>query len=108
MARPLRIEFAGALCHITSRGGRREAIYEDDDDRGCFGVCWRRWSNATIGSVMPSASWRIPIILSQFGVDREESRRSYRQFVSDGVGRDIWDGLHQQIYLGSEAFVERM
>jgi putative transposase len=36
MARPLRIEFAGALYHLTSRGGRREAIYEDDEDRQRF------------------------------------------------------------------------
>ena len=36
MARPLRIEFAGALYHITSRGDRREAIYEDDEDREAF------------------------------------------------------------------------
>ena len=36
MARPLRIEFSGALYHITSRGDRREAIYEDDEDREMF------------------------------------------------------------------------
>ena len=36
MARPLRIEFEGALYHVTSRGDRREAIYEDDDDRQQF------------------------------------------------------------------------
>jgi len=33
MARPLRIEFAGALYHVTSRGDRRESIFEDDKDR---------------------------------------------------------------------------
>ncbi len=33
MARPLRLEFAGALYHITSRGDRREAIYRAADDR---------------------------------------------------------------------------
>jgi len=33
MARPLRLEFAGALYHVTSRGDRREDIYVDDDDR---------------------------------------------------------------------------
>lgn len=32
MARPLRIEFAGALYHITSRGNERKAIYFDDAD----------------------------------------------------------------------------
>ncbi|MDX2425859.1 MAG: transposase [Cycloclasticus sp.] len=33
MARPLRIEYAGALYHVTSRGDRREDIYVDDEDR---------------------------------------------------------------------------
>ena len=33
MTRPLRIEFAGALYHVTSRGDRREDIYPDDEDR---------------------------------------------------------------------------
>ena len=36
MARPIRLEFAGALYHVTSRGDRREAIYEDDADRERF------------------------------------------------------------------------
>ena len=36
MARPLRLEFPNALYHITSRGDRREAIYEDDEDRTIF------------------------------------------------------------------------
>ena len=36
MARPLRIEFSGALFHVTSRGDRREAIFEDDADRQLF------------------------------------------------------------------------
>ncbi len=33
MTRPLRLEYAGALYHVTSRGDRREEIYLDDDDR---------------------------------------------------------------------------
>lgn len=36
MARPLRIEFAGALYHVTSRGDRREPIFEDEEDRRTF------------------------------------------------------------------------
>ncbi|MDT8403638.1 REP-associated tyrosine transposase [Sulfuriflexus sp.] len=36
MARPLRIEFAGALYHITSRGDRQEEVYLDDTDRLTF------------------------------------------------------------------------
>ncbi|MCX6016397.1 MAG: transposase, partial [Chloroflexales bacterium] len=33
MSRPLRIEFPGAIYHVTSRGDRREPIYKDDVDR---------------------------------------------------------------------------
>ena len=33
MARPLRLELAGGLYHVTSRGDRREDIYDDDEDR---------------------------------------------------------------------------
>jgi len=33
MARPLRIEPAGGLYHITARGDRREPIYRGDADR---------------------------------------------------------------------------
>lgn len=33
MSRPLRLEFPGALYHVTSRGDRREPIFDDDDDR---------------------------------------------------------------------------
>ncbi len=36
MARPLRIEFAGALYHVTSRGNGREDIYLNDGDREAF------------------------------------------------------------------------
>ena len=32
MARPLRLEWPGALYHVTSRGDRREPIVEDDED----------------------------------------------------------------------------
>ena len=36
MSRPLRLEFPNALYHITSRGDRREDIYDDDSDREKF------------------------------------------------------------------------
>ncbi len=36
MTRPIRLEFPGALYHITSRGDRREDIYENDGDRRRF------------------------------------------------------------------------
>ena len=36
MARPLRLEFAGALYHLTSRGDHRDKIFLDDEDRRTF------------------------------------------------------------------------
>lgn len=49
MARPLRIEFSGALYHVTSRGDRREAIFEDDEDRRVF--------LATLSEVVNRFNW---------------------------------------------------
>jgi len=49
MTRPLRVEFTGALYHSTSRGDRREAIFEDDDNRDRFlGV---------LAEVVPRYNW---------------------------------------------------
>ena len=51
MARPLRIELAGGLFHVTSRGDRREDIYRDDEDRGTWlGV---------LGEVCERFNWRV-------------------------------------------------
>jgi len=36
MARPLRIEYDGALYHVTSRGDDRKPIFKDDSDRKLF------------------------------------------------------------------------
>jgi putative transposase len=33
LARPLRIEFPGALYHVTSRGNAGQAVFLDDTDR---------------------------------------------------------------------------
>ncbi|MGH8274082.1 MAG: REP-associated tyrosine transposase [Gammaproteobacteria bacterium] len=49
MARPLRLEFAGALYHLTSRGDRREDIYEDDNDRADF--------LSVLGEVCAQCNW---------------------------------------------------
>jgi REP element-mobilizing transposase RayT len=49
MSRPIRIEFSGALYHVTSRGDRREAIYEDEEDRERF--------LALLGNVASDFNW---------------------------------------------------
>ena len=51
MARPLRLELAGALYHITSRGDRREDIYFDDVDR-------ERWLEV-LGEACQRFNWQV-------------------------------------------------
>ena len=36
MARPLRIEYPGAVYHITNRGNDKKAVFKDDQDRETF------------------------------------------------------------------------
>lgn len=51
MTRPLRLEFAGAICHVTARGDHREEIYLDDGDRvGYLGL---------LGEVCERFNWRL-------------------------------------------------
>ncbi|MEE8587683.1 MAG: hypothetical protein V3T83_22835 [Acidobacteriota bacterium] len=40
MARPLRVEYPGAIYHIMSRGVARMATFLDDKDRTDFLGCW--------------------------------------------------------------------
>ncbi len=50
MARPLRIEFPGAVYHVTARGNARRKIYRDDEDREAF--------LATLAWVVERFGWR--------------------------------------------------
>ena len=36
MTRPLRIEYDGALYHVTSRGNERKPVFKDKPDRELF------------------------------------------------------------------------
>ena len=49
MARPLRIEYPGAVYHVTSRGNARKKIFLDDIDRDEF--------LATLGWVVERFGW---------------------------------------------------
>ena len=50
MARPLRLEFPGAVYHLTSRGNARQEIYRDEMDRETF--------LALVGQVCTQWRWR--------------------------------------------------
>jgi len=49
MARPLRVEYEGAVYHVASRGNAREKIFLTDDDH-------RRFLNV-LGDVIPGHRW---------------------------------------------------
>jgi len=51
MARPLRIEFAGALHHVTARGNRRESIFLSETDRLAF--------HSLLGEVCDRFNWSV-------------------------------------------------
>ena len=36
MSRPVRIEFPGAVYHVTSKGNEGQIVFDDADDRGVF------------------------------------------------------------------------
>jgi putative transposase len=204
MARPLRVEFSGAIYHLTSRGNARQRVFFTDTDRELFldtlsqvvsrygwichayclmanhyhllvetpkanlslgmrqlngvytqsfnrrhnrvghlfqgrfkailvekesylvelcryvvlnpvrvkgkgGIGAWRWSSyrATAGlAAVPkflSTDW----ILEQFGKNRAKAQKQYRAFVREGLENRPWEELRGQIYLGSEAFIER-
>ncbi|SFN01079.1 REP-associated tyrosine transposase [Dokdonella immobilis] len=69
------------------------------------------WSSyrATAGWVDVPPWLSIDWLLSAFGTRRKAAREAYRRFVSEGRGAgSIWDDLKRQMYLGDEAFVDRM
>ena len=51
MTRGLRIEYPGAVYHVTSRGSGRGAVVLDDEDRGKF------WSR--IGETVERYAWEM-------------------------------------------------
>ena len=51
MPRKLRVEYPGAIYHVMNRGDRREPIFEDDEDRGCF--------LATLGEACAKTGWQV-------------------------------------------------
>ncbi len=58
MARPLRIEYDGAIYHVTSRGNEKRLIYKDEEDRRIF-LDTRHKTNVITGYVIRKADMRV-------------------------------------------------
>jgi putative transposase len=51
MVRPLRLEYPGALWHVTSRGNERSPIFRDDEDRRLF--------LSVLSDVVKRCAWKV-------------------------------------------------
>jgi hypothetical protein len=82
MARPLRIEFPGAIYRVTARGNAREAIVRDDADRDLF--------LDALGEVVTRFGWlcHADCLMDnhyhQFAKTRSVAQRRYAEFVAQG------------------------
>ena len=69
-----------------------------------------QWSSylVTIGKLPPPAWLEVEWLLSQFSLRLNRARVRYIDFVREGLGlAPVWDDLRHQIYLGSEAFINK-
>ena len=69
-----------------------------------------RWSSyrATAGVEAAPAWLTTAWVLAQFAATRGRAQTAYRAFVNDGATERFWSALRNQIYLGSEAFVDSL
>jgi REP element-mobilizing transposase RayT len=116
MARPLRIEFAGALYHLTSRGNERRTIFRSDRDRKAFlvflGLAARRfgWSvtawvlmtnhyHLVVQTLEPNLSRGMHWLNSAYGSIGGQSAPGTR---TSQWKEDSGDGRHRSAHTGFE------
>jgi len=69
MARPLRLDYCGAVWHLTARGNDRQDIVRDDHDRQAFvdllGRCVQKYSWILHSWTLTGAGAALPDTVSQ-------------------------------------------
>ena len=60
-----------------------------------------------VGATMAPNWLSTDSILLLFSAERKQAISKYIQFVQEGIGIDVWDELKHQVFLGSEAFVDK-
>src|SRR5437667_73058 len=88
MARPLRVEFEGALYHLTGRGkvmGRGDPVERRKRLRG-----WRWSSYRSYSGLAKAERWvNQERVLGEIGGALKQRRLRYRRFVEEGLLREI-------------------
>lgn len=96
MARPLRIEFPGALYHITSRSNARQRVFHEVSTTRCSCPPWpsasrhtrRRLASATAASILWSG-WEARQI-----VGPTPPASSHLRFIASPLGASVTQGDH--------------
>jgi len=70
----------------------------------------RQWDRDVSAGMTKTPNWlETDWILAAFAERKQEAQSAYRQFVADGKNQPSpWEELKNQIYLGSDAFVDAM
>jgi REP element-mobilizing transposase RayT len=113
MARPLRLELAGGVYHVTSRGDRREDIFLTDDDR-------RAWLKL-LGDVCKRFNWvchgwcqmtnHYHVVLETVEANLSQGMRHlngvYTQYANRAHGRvgHVFQGRYKAILVEKEAYL---
>jgi len=71
---------------------------------------WPWSSYRATASLVPAPPWlRSDFVLTQFAKQRKTAIRKYTEFVREGLkNTSIWTELKNQVYLGDDAFVDRI
>lgn len=69
-----------------------------------------RWSSyrATAGQIDPPSFLTVDWLLSQFAVNRGKAIRTYRDFVKQGRGVNVWEDVTAGVLMGSDALVQSL
>ena len=122
MARPLRVEYPGAVYHVTSRGNERKTTFKDNKDRNIFLETVQRINHrynfichayCLMGNhyhlLIETPDGNLSKGMRQFTEKRRSAEKKYREFVNAGIGREsIWKEVRGQSLLGKEDFVDSL
>lgn len=113
MARPLRIEFPGALYHVTARGDRKRSIFFDDEDRELWldilGVVCRR-ANFVIHAYCQMGN-HYHLMLETLEGNLSDGMRHMNAFYSQEINRrhglvgHLFQGRYKAILVEKESYL---
>lgn len=113
MSRPLRIEFPGAVYHVTARGDRREPIFEDDGDRQALlsivGEAMARFDTAALAYCLMGNHYHFVLQTKHGGLSRlmRQVNGVYSQTYNRRHGKvgHVFQGRFKAIVVDHEAYL---